>query len=32
MKKKDTLSKDGYGSTCNNHPETCGNPNCTQHN
>ncbi len=31
MKKKDAEGNDGTETFCNQHPETCSNPNCTQH-
>lgn len=32
MKRKDALDKEeGTSNACNQHPETCSNPNCTIH-
>lgn len=31
MKKKDQCTDSGNSNTCNQHPETCSNPWCTQH-
>ena len=31
MKRKDAIRDDGTETFCTQHPETCSNPNCTQH-
>lgn len=31
MKRKDAIDSSEYEEPCNQHPETCSNPNCTIH-
>lgn len=32
MKRRKDMERDDYEPPCNQHPETCSNPNCREHN